>query len=434
MAEATTGEAREGAGGDGGVTAAASYAIELAIAQEAWDEVIERVRAALEADPAGAMGDPVIAGWMARRYRSIFIDEAVADPTALAHAQRHFPADLVDHRSDRQKVAERMFRHPDPVDWQVTLPPAQVGALGGTTLVFAPGLITGYMPSLAFQSVFPRILERFGVPILSSDSHPVRSSTANVADLEAAIERGIGNAPDPEGTLITADDDPQPPAGDLLLMGYSKGAPDISEFLVARPDLAPRVRAVVSWAGANGGSPLANDMYAKVKDLSDPEIADNLLEHVGALTRRFVPFGAVKRLDRRLDEYDVKGALYSLTTEYREQFNAQNAATLDAYGIPTLYFTGATTAREVAYFNLSGELELDQYDPLNDMQLTQREATPPVRGKAHGAMFHANHWDLSYDTWPWYETGGSLELREPFARYPAMAAIVLLLAEVGLLT
>src|SRR6185295_16973009 len=47
----------------------------------------------------------------------------------------------------------------------------------------------------------------------------------------------------------------------LVLVGYSKGTPDILEFLVRNPDLAPRVDAVVSIAGTVNGSPLG-DAYA----------------------------------------------------------------------------------------------------------------------------------------------------------------------------
>jgi hypothetical protein len=45
----------------------------------------------------------------------------------------------------------------------------------------------------------------------------------------------------------------------LVLIGYSKGAPDILEALVAFPELHSRVAAAVTAAGAVGGSPLAND-------------------------------------------------------------------------------------------------------------------------------------------------------------------------------
>ena len=44
----------------------------------------------------------------------------------------------------------------------------------------------------------------------------------------------------------------------IVLIGYSKGAPDILEAIVNYPELLDRVRAVISVAGAIGGSPLAN--------------------------------------------------------------------------------------------------------------------------------------------------------------------------------
>jgi hypothetical protein len=44
----------------------------------------------------------------------------------------------------------------------------------------------------------------------------------------------------------------------LVLLGYSKGAPDVLEAVVAYPEIRSRVAAVVSVAGAVGGSPLAN--------------------------------------------------------------------------------------------------------------------------------------------------------------------------------
>ena len=45
----------------------------------------------------------------------------------------------------------------------------------------------------------------------------------------------------------------------LVLVGYSKGAPDILTAIVGYPELAARVDAVVSLAGAVGGSPLSVD-------------------------------------------------------------------------------------------------------------------------------------------------------------------------------
>ena len=48
-------------------------------------------------------------------------------------------------------------------------------------------------------------------------------------------------------------------APQIVLVGYSKGAPDIMEALATYPEIRDRVAAFVSAAGAIGGSALAND-------------------------------------------------------------------------------------------------------------------------------------------------------------------------------
>ena len=50
------------------------------------------------------------------------------------------------------------------------------------------------------------------------------------------------------------------PGDRLLFVGHSKGAVDLLHFLANHPDLADRVAAVVSVAGAINGSPIANRM------------------------------------------------------------------------------------------------------------------------------------------------------------------------------
>jgi hypothetical protein len=406
--------------------------LEKSLSDRNYSDVITRVRDALAQNPAAAMADPTVRDWIGRRFRHIFLDEAQADPTAVKHSQRRFPLSLTDRRDDRERVAQRMFRMIEPAEIHAEMPPAEPVGFDNTTLVLCPGLLTGYMPGLALQQELPQMVERFGAKILSADSHPGRSCQANAADISAALEQGIGNAPDNDATLTTAQSDPPIP-GDVVLMGYSKGAPDISAFLIERPDLAGRVRAIISWAGAHGGSYLADDVYREVEHVPDDQLLDRLIADTGGLAHGFLPFAPVKPTPRRLDEYDVKGAFLSLTTRHRAAFNATNAATLDALGIPTIYFTGSTTANEVTYFNLQSELEMAEYDPYNDMQLTQAQATPPTAHAVHAAMFHATHWDMSYDPWPWYETAGSRELKEPFTRYAAISAILLLLSELGLM-
>ena len=53
----------------------------------------------------------------------------------------------------------------------------------------------------------------------------------------------------------------------LVLIGYSKGAPDILEAVVAYPEIRRHIAAVVSAAGAVGGSALANDAEQYQADL-----------------------------------------------------------------------------------------------------------------------------------------------------------------------
>jgi hypothetical protein len=233
--------------------------------------------------------------------------------------------------------------------------------------------------------------------------------------------------------LVTADDNPTAP-GDVVLIGYSKGSPDILALLAARPDLAPRIRAVVGWAGAVGGSYLADDIYQKLKSLPMyNQIADLTSSEVGKQVFRLAPVAEIKAINRRVDEYDVLGAINSLTTGIRAQFLTDHAEAINSLPIPQFYFTGSTSLLEVPYFQRQGTLELDEYDQDNDMQLTQAQAALPSPHAPRLAMFHANHWDLSYDPFPLSRTMGSRHLKNEFARRPAMNAIVLFLAELGLL-
>lgn len=48
----------------------------------------------------------------------------------------------------------------------------------------------------------------------------------------------------------------------LIVFAYSKGLPDVLEFVVSYPEAAARIAAVVSIAGAANGSPLADELYA----------------------------------------------------------------------------------------------------------------------------------------------------------------------------
>lgn len=402
-----------------------------AMARKDYPLVIELVREAMTTDPIGALNDPVINSWLSQRYRNIFLHEAVANPRAVKDSQAMFPLNLIDPRSERVKVGQRMIKGMSEEELREEMPPPDPGAFANTTLVFAPGLLTGLLPNLAFQSVWPSVINRFRCKIMISDSHPMRSTEANVADLENVIERGIGVSPI-DSSFITEEMNPSPP-GDIILMGYSKGAPDILTLLAKRPDLAPRIKGVISWAGAVGGSYLADDIYGRIKDMPAFDSVQALAGDVGKMMLKLAPVIQINNVNRRLDEYDIKGALRSLTTTARREFLEQEGPNITSLGIPMFNFTGSTHLMEVPYYQRQGTLQLLKYDKNNDMQLTQEQALLPLASAPLLAMFHGNHWDLSYDTFPWYTTLGSTKLKQPFAREPAMAAILLFMAEIGLM-
>lgn len=403
-----------------------------ALARKDYPLVIELVREAMTDDPVAALNDPVINEWLGRRYRNIFLHEAVANPRAVKDSQAMFPLNLVDPRSERTKVGQRMIMNMSEEELREEMPEPDPGSFANTTLVFAPGLLTGLLPNLAFESVWPTVINRFRCKIMISDSHPMRSTEANVADLENVIERGIGVSPI-DSSFITEAHNPTPP-GDVILMGYSKGSPDILTLLAKRPDLAPRIKGVISWAGAVGGSYLADDIYGRIKDLPAFDSVQAMAGDIGKMMLRLAPVIQINNVNRRLDEYDIKGAMRSLTTTARREFLEEEGPKISELGVPMFNFTGSTHLMEVPYYQRQGTLQLLKYDKNNDMQLTQAQAKLPFEGAPLLAMFHGNHWDLSYDTFPWYTTLGSTKLKQPFAREPAMSAILLFMAEIGLMT
>ena len=88
-----------------------------------------------------------------------------------------------------------------------------------------------------------------------------------VVDGRSGSEHNGGQIAEAVRRLDLEEDEP------LVLLGHSKGAVDILDFLVSYPDLARRVAAVVSVSGAINGTPLADylvNLYAALGDLVAP--------------------------------------------------------------------------------------------------------------------------------------------------------------------
>lgn len=380
-----------------------------------------------------ALTDLELKAWCGRRWRDIFVSEAVTSRGAVGAATRRvaipgtdiaIPAGR-DQRPARQKIAERFLLRPGS-EWRNPLPVAETPRLEAT-LVLCPGLINSMLPMRAFAAAFAAVDRRYGWKMIAADAHPMRSCEANVADLAAAIEQRRGFGPD----YLPIDAETAEPSEDVFLLCYSKGAPDALTLLVERPDLAPRVRAVFNWAGAVGGSYLADDVYARIKDLDIP--VGSMSGPLKLIAKTFLPVAGFEGAVERLEEYDVKGAIRDLTTTERERFLAAHSEQLHALGVPFFNITGATTPAEVPYFQIQGARTLSRHDRDNDMQVTQDQARLRIPMATDLAVLRAHHWDLSYDPFPVHTRMGAAKLNHPFPREAALTAIFKFAAELGLI-
>jgi hypothetical protein len=156
------------------------------------------------------------------------------------------------------------------------------------------------------------------------------------------------------------------PSQRLVLLGYSKGTTDILHFLVAYPELALRVSAVLSVSGAVNGSPLA-DRYSEAA-------YDNWI--VGLFP------GKCRTGDR--------GVLDSLSRTKQFQW-------LATHPLPThvRYFSLGTFARykDMQALQRPTYKLLEKIHPLNDGQLLFMDQIIPGSGLL--GYVNADHWTVS---------------------------------------
>ena len=371
--------------------------------------------------------DPYVKEWVGKRWRNLFIQEAVQDKHAVKVATKKLGLGK-DKRSAEQKIAERFLKGEQLTEWAIAMPTAQCNTQLDTSLIFCPGFLNGILPAHAFSLEFPQLEKEFGWNIFQADAHPMRGCEANEADLLAAILEGKGFQSNP-GAASDQFRTPVPP-NDVVLMGYSKGAPDILSTLVNHHEkLDNKVKCVVTWAGAIGGSYTADNFYELIKNLDTDILTGRLHDFLQLLA----PGATRKGSLRRLNEYDIKAGVHSLTTKARADFYKQYHGLLDDLNIPIINITAATTALEVPTFQMADCLNLTRYDGNNDMQVTQEQAKLKIPMATHAAMLHGHHWDISYPPFPRAMRMTSPNLDHPFPRKAAIIAIMKLLAELGLI-
>lgn len=229
-----------------------------------------------------------------------------------------------------------------PVDLRVSQSPLRI------MIVFGVGAdcVKNF---LNFQMTVTDHLDRFGheVGILQVES---LSSSACNADI---IREAVMTMPDQNEGMR------------LVLLGYSKGTPDILEAVATYPDLQQRVSAVVSVSGAVGGSPLANTVTQSVL---------NLLQYFP---------------DAECDPGD-EGALESLRPEVRKRWLATHSlpGSIRYYSIITY-----PDAEHISSILKSSYDKLSQVDSRNDSQLIFYDQVIP--GSVLLGYLNADHWAVA---------------------------------------
>jgi hypothetical protein len=122
------------------------------------------------------------------------------------------------------------------------------------------GLVAAVVPGIGFDC-FAQWLQ----PPATTAQHVARFGYTQQLMKVDALSSSTRNARQIRDTIMATD--PGPGAPRLVLVGYSKGTPDVLEAIVNHPEIRPRVAAVVSIAGAVGGSALAIDAEQYQADL-----------------------------------------------------------------------------------------------------------------------------------------------------------------------
>lgn len=219
---------------------------------------------------------------------------------------------------------------------------------GRYRLAFVPGLLAGCAGSAVMpfaDTVDALRAAGFDARILSIEG---RGSPTRNADLIAR-------------QIVDAGADPRP----WIVFGYSKGLPDVLETLVSHPAISRDIAAVVSYAGAVGGSRLVDEVGS---------LSTALLDHVPLPGCGAGDGSAIQSLRR-----DVRHAWWQA---HRAQLR------------PPFYVIVAAARADRVSAPLRGSYDvLSRTDALNDGQLAADDALVP--GGALLGYVNADHWAVA---------------------------------------
>lgn len=380
---------------------------------------MEALRRAIRADRR-VLSLPEVKAWCRHRWQYLFLEEAIRDQAALSLATRRG-----DSRPERQRIAEYFLVDADQ-SWRDAQPAPWNGSIRNVTIVFCPGMLNGMLPVRAFRDQLPELQQRFSMRTLRADSNPLGSCQSNTTDLLQAIDHGRGLD---AGGVATSESGLEPP-GDIMLIGYSKGGPDILTLLGSEPRLARRIRCAFFWSSPLLGTPAADDA---VRLLENYGVNSGSASRVCAIAKKLVPGFLRKWLPglRHADEFQSFACTQDLTTSIREGFMRDNQAALSALAIPMFSVAAATNRAEVPLIQRKSFIDLCQHDKHNDMQVVASRAHLPLALSTDLPTVRGHHWDIAYPAFikrRWWNN-----MRHDFPKMAALTAMVQFSAELGLI-
>ncbi len=285
--------------------------------------------------------------------------------------------DLPDYRS-----CDEALRMVGP-EVGATAEPVPLGRTGADYLVLmVPGLGWNCFEDwLDLTDSVPKHLARFGYEMRLVPVDGLSSSESNAAAIRDYV-----------ASLPAEDADRR-----LILLGYSKGTPDILTAIVNYPALAKRVDAVVSLAGAVGGSPLT--------EVATQEKANMLTVIPGSKCE---------------EEHGDNDAVNSLRPDVRK-------AWLEANTLPSnVRYYSAVTFPEPDRVSLAlrnNYLLLGETDIRNDTQLVLFDQMIP--GSTVFAVLNADHWAIAVPISRSHSiVGGTLVNRNDYPREAFLEALL----------
>jgi hypothetical protein len=216
-------------------------------------------------------------------------------------------------------------------------------------------LVAGIVPGIGYGCVAEWLkTEPVGGNHVRQFGYDVRMIKVDALSGTAANARMIRDE------IMAMPEEPGPPR--LVLIGYSKGTPDILDAIVSYPEIRPHIAAVVSVAGAVGGSNVAEDASEGMADMM-----------------RFFP-GA--ECDKGDDQ-----AVASLRRDVRRQWMAENPLPSDM-----LFYSVVTLPDEARISRVLKPTywQLSKLDLRNDSQVFYYDQIIPNGSLL--AFVNADHW------------------------------------------